>query len=210
MKKKGVYKTNMCYLSEKDEKSTSEKIKEAAFLYFLEQGYEATNLRDISQVAGIKAASIYFYFKSKKELFLTIYEEILTSQLLELEKIVQKQTSKNPLDTLHNIYKWNVFYCQKKFVESRFVFRFRLFPAKEIMPEAGILYQKSRAKEYEILLPYLEELQKEKEDKKRGSKVLYNFLKRQDNYIQSEMLISSVALSEEEIEMNWERFLSDI
>jgi AcrR family transcriptional regulator len=50
--------------------STKDKISYVAFKLFLEKGYEATNMREISNEVGIKASSLYFYYESKQELFL--------------------------------------------------------------------------------------------------------------------------------------------
>lgn len=41
---------------------------------FAEKGYNNVPMRDIAKIAGIKAASVYYHFKSKEELLETIYK----------------------------------------------------------------------------------------------------------------------------------------
>ena len=53
-----------------------EKIKKTAFDFFLETGYEATTIRMICKAAEIEAPTLYYFFKSKKGLFLTIRDEM--------------------------------------------------------------------------------------------------------------------------------------
>ena len=48
-----------------------EKIKKTAFDFFLETGYEAATIRMICKAAEIEAPTLYYFFKSKKGLFLT-------------------------------------------------------------------------------------------------------------------------------------------
>ncbi|MGB3468916.1 MAG: TetR/AcrR family transcriptional regulator [Cyclobacteriaceae bacterium] len=50
-------------------KSRKEYIKECAARLFREKGYKATSMRDIAQVVGMEAASLYNHIKSKQELF---------------------------------------------------------------------------------------------------------------------------------------------
>ena len=50
---------------------------EAATL-FLQQGYDATSLRDIAEAVGMKAGSIYYHFASKDELLAQILHRGIT------------------------------------------------------------------------------------------------------------------------------------
>jgi AcrR family transcriptional regulator len=51
------------------DKSTEEKIKEAARTVFTKKGYAATRTRDIAEEAGINLALLNYYFRSKEKLF---------------------------------------------------------------------------------------------------------------------------------------------
>jgi AcrR family transcriptional regulator len=53
---------------------TKKRIIDAAINLFSDRGYEAVSMRDIAAVVGIKAASIYNHFPSKRDILRTIYE----------------------------------------------------------------------------------------------------------------------------------------
>lgn len=49
--------------------ATKEAILNTALTMFAEKGYAAVSMRDISGAVGIRASSIYYYFKSKQDIF---------------------------------------------------------------------------------------------------------------------------------------------
>jgi AcrR family transcriptional regulator len=51
------------------DKSTEEKIKQAARDLFQEKGFSATKTRDIAERSGINLALLNYYFRSKSKLF---------------------------------------------------------------------------------------------------------------------------------------------
>ena len=62
------------------ERSSEEKIKEAARKVFTQKGYAATRTRDIAEEAGINLALLNYYFRSKEKLF----EQIMLEKLAQL------------------------------------------------------------------------------------------------------------------------------
>ena len=52
--------------------SGRDRIMDEAATLFLQQGYDATSLRDIAEAVGMKAGSIYYHFASKDELLAQI------------------------------------------------------------------------------------------------------------------------------------------
>ena len=54
---------------ETPDKSTEEKIKEAARIVFTRKGFAATRTRDIAEEANINLALLNYYFRSKEKLF---------------------------------------------------------------------------------------------------------------------------------------------
>jgi AcrR family transcriptional regulator len=52
-------------------------ILEAAETYFLEVGYEAFSMAQLARKTGVVKGTLYLYFKTKEELFLTLYEQSL-------------------------------------------------------------------------------------------------------------------------------------
>ena len=59
--------------------TTREQIIEAAAQLFAEHGYEGMTLKAIAQKVGIKAPSIYAYYKNKEDVLLHIYKNVLRS-----------------------------------------------------------------------------------------------------------------------------------
>ena len=57
-----------------EEKTTKERIFEAAIDLFAQKGFDATSMREISEVVGIKKASLYSHYKSKKEIIDSIFQ----------------------------------------------------------------------------------------------------------------------------------------
>jgi AcrR family transcriptional regulator len=54
---------------ETPDRSTEEKIKEAARTVFTRKGFAATRTRDIAEEAGLNLALLNYYFRSKEKLF---------------------------------------------------------------------------------------------------------------------------------------------
>lgn len=60
---------------------TANRIREIAFYYFSEYGYEGTSLAQLANEVGIKTPSLYAHFKSKEEIFFSCLEFALESDL---------------------------------------------------------------------------------------------------------------------------------
>lgn len=63
-----------------------EAILDAAARLFEEKGYVGTSITEIGQAAGLAPSGIYIYFKSKLDLFYTIFSPWLKSRLDRLER----------------------------------------------------------------------------------------------------------------------------
>ena len=73
-----------------DNRSARDKILAAAVQLFAEYGYHAATMRDIAQMAGIQAASIYYHYPSKQALLIEIMESHMRQLNANLERIVNK------------------------------------------------------------------------------------------------------------------------
>ena len=62
---------------------TKELIMKTALDMFSKKGYSAVSMRDISGAVGIRASSIYYYFKGKQDIFDAIVQraDSLTNEL---------------------------------------------------------------------------------------------------------------------------------
>ncbi|MER7131508.1 TetR/AcrR family transcriptional regulator [Streptosporangium saharense] len=56
---------------------TRTRIQEIALKLFIEQGYEATSLREIAEALGVTKAALYYHFKSKDEIVTGLVEDRL-------------------------------------------------------------------------------------------------------------------------------------
>lgn len=70
----------------KNDKSTEQKILEAAKQVFMEKGIDGARMQDIADKAGINKALLHYYFRSKEKLFEMIFIE-------EARKFMPKITS---------------------------------------------------------------------------------------------------------------------
>ncbi|WP_058300787.1 TetR/AcrR family transcriptional regulator [Gorillibacterium timonense] len=55
---------------------TRKKIMDASRPFFIQKGYKATCIEDIVSTTGCSAGNIYYHFKSKEGLFLSLLEEM--------------------------------------------------------------------------------------------------------------------------------------
>ncbi len=61
------------------------EILQAAFEEFVDKGYAATRLEDVAARAGVTKGTIYFYFETKENLFVTMVRELSRPIHQELE-----------------------------------------------------------------------------------------------------------------------------
>jgi AcrR family transcriptional regulator len=87
---------------------TARKIIAAARLHFGRMGYDAVPLSEIAREAGIKTPSIYAHFKSKEELFLAAFDELLQEHMERTrgfkEQITGYSTEEKLFTILHEMY----------------------------------------------------------------------------------------------------------
>ena len=84
---------------------TRNVIARAAIRLFAHQGYDGTSLSDIVKASGVTKPVIYYYFKSKEELFITLIQEIYDLLLNALrEKIERKENYVTRLQRIIRTY----------------------------------------------------------------------------------------------------------
>jgi AcrR family transcriptional regulator len=82
-----------------DGQSVKEAVMAAAVQLFAEYGYHAAPLRTIASMAGIQAASIYYYYESKQALLVEIMDTYMQRLNANLEKILRE--CDDPLQRLY-------------------------------------------------------------------------------------------------------------
>ncbi len=81
--------------------STEEKIKKTALTLFLERGFERTSIREIAGKAKINIALLNYYFRSKENLFDSIFSSLLGKHTPVLQDILETEM---PLEEKIEVY----------------------------------------------------------------------------------------------------------
>jgi TetR/AcrR family transcriptional regulator len=76
-------------------RNTEQKIFDAATELFLEKGVDRTSVREIASKAGINLALMNYYFRSKENLFSTIFSQLVKDNSEELIRILNSDLSLN-------------------------------------------------------------------------------------------------------------------
>jgi AcrR family transcriptional regulator len=63
--------------------NTRQRIQDVALELFAEQGYEKTSLREIAERLDVTKAALYYHFKTKEEIIVSLFED-LTKPILDL------------------------------------------------------------------------------------------------------------------------------
>ncbi|MFI1168429.1 TetR/AcrR family transcriptional regulator [Streptomyces sp. NPDC020801] len=63
--------------------NTRQRIQDVALELFAEQGYEKTSLREIAERLDVTKAALYYHFKTKEEILVSLFED-LTQPIEEL------------------------------------------------------------------------------------------------------------------------------
>jgi len=187
--------------------NTNDKIRYTAFKLFLEKGYEATNIRDICKEVGIKASSLYFYYKSKQELFFSIYDELWSDKIKFLESIEELKQNISPDIKLYTLFKSAIEYCSNDISKQKFLLRYHLFPPEELIKMLRDKFKYWTDKEDTIVA----DLVKDCMDKKiiSSDRNITDYIKDYTKFINfqiMEMIVSSIKISDAEIYSLWLKF----
>jgi len=81
-------------------------VLEAAETYFREVGYEAFSMTQLAKKTGVAKGTLYLYFKTREELFLTLYEQSLIRwSNIFIGTLYDSMTSKAYAQSLYNTTK---------------------------------------------------------------------------------------------------------
>jgi AcrR family transcriptional regulator len=187
--------------------STDDKIRYIAFRLFLEKGYEATNIRNICKEVGIKPSSLYFYYRSKQELFFSLYDEIWDEKIQYLENIQALKQNLSPDTKLYILFKKTIEYCSRNIIKQKFLLRYHLFPSEELMNMIRDKFRFWTNTENNIALNIMEEcLDKKILDSHRSAD---DYLREYVKFVNAhmiEMIISNIKMSDTEIHNLWLKF----
>ncbi|WHY02530.1 TetR/AcrR family transcriptional regulator [Neobacillus sp. DY30] len=142
---------------------TKDKIIAAAMALFAKNGYEGTALSDIAKEVGIRKPSIYNHFKSKEEIFLKIYEDILWLHVKKIEKLMDEIKDHPPKDQLYQILMLTCQYYLDYQEQSTFLNRATFFAPEGLKEEIQNQFMAAEEKMSEILRKILNEGMESKE-----------------------------------------------
>ncbi|WP_367321574.1 TetR/AcrR family transcriptional regulator [Streptomyces sp. HUAS ZL42] len=80
--------------------NTRQRIQDVALELFAEQGYEKTSLREIAERLEVTKAALYYHFKTKEEIIVSIFED-LTKPIENLIEWGRQQP--HTLETKHEL-----------------------------------------------------------------------------------------------------------
>ena len=186
------------------ENMTSDKIFYTSFKLFLENGYEATNIRDICSEVGVKASTVYFYYKSKQDLFFYIYDEICNDYIKYLSGIEELDNDISIKEKLYVLLKKKIEYYITDMSRRKFILRCHLFPPEEISNIIREKYKFYSNEENKILLDILGNPQLEN---KFISENIDSYLikcKKLENHLVHEMMTYNTKISNEVISELWD------
>ncbi len=134
-----------------EKQCTREEIKESAKKMFLEYGYEATSLSALAKSVGIRKASIYSHFASKKDIFLEVFKNAHDTLKDGVEQIY-RDCDLEPIDILREIF---FYYCSSDNIN---LFRFGLQPLPEFQEESKKIFKAYEDWSRSILLELIQKV----------------------------------------------------
>lgn len=187
--------------------NTNDEIKYIAFTFFLEKGYEATNIRDICKSVDIKAASLYFYYKSKQELFFSIYDGIWIERIhyiKQYEEIIQDISTYN---RFHDLFIKTMEFCSNNIAKQKYLLRYHLFPPAEISDSIREKLKFWTNEENKIILNIINEcLEKSILKNNKLPEVYLQKYKKFENSKVIDMIISNIKINPKLLDMLWVKF----
>ncbi|WP_160690407.1 TetR/AcrR family transcriptional regulator [Clostridium sp. C2-6-12] len=186
------------------ENTTSDKIFYTSFRLFLENGYEATNIRDICKEVGVKASTIYFYYKSKQDLFFYIYDDIRNDYLTHLLSIEKLNNDSSLKDKLYLLLIMKINYYMKDMSRRKFVLRCHLFPPEEISNIIREKYKFYSNEENKIMLDIMGIKSFDNKSTNEEVESLLLKCKKLEDHLVHEMMIYNTKICDEAISKLWD------
>lgn len=180
-----------------EDKGTAKLIKDMAFRLFVEKGYEATNLREIGSEVGINASTIYFYYKSKRELFMDVLCHSLDIHIRELEKRAKVIFEGEFENKLKELFMSEIEMVHLDAASYLFVLRYRMFPVAELMAETREVCNRYDEREFQIWKPFLALYEE------YNLRELFTGIMKLVTGIINEMLMSGEAIKRQTLEKLW-------
>nr|WP_312576221.1 helix-turn-helix domain-containing protein [Sedimentibacter sp.] len=188
---------------------TNDNIRYTSFISFLEKGYEGTNIRDICMKVNIKPSSLYFYYKSKQELFFSIYDDIWNDKIININNICNDDLEINisPKMKLYRMYKKTIDFCINNIVYEKFLLRYHLFPSEEISTVLRDRFKFWTNEENIIILNIIDQCIDKNllDDNRSPNDYLQEYKRFESNQI-IDMIISNIKKRPKDLDTLWNKF----
>jgi AcrR family transcriptional regulator len=190
---------------------TNDKIRSTSFKFFLDKGYEATNIRDICKVVNIKPSSLYFYYKSKQDLFFSIYDDIWNKKIKYLKNLNELKSNISSDGKLKKLFTETIQYHTEYVLNEKLLLRYHLFPAEEITALLIDRYKFWVNEENKITINIINEcIENNILDNKKNAKDYLHAYNRFVSQHVNEMLIYNIKISLIELDFVWDRFWNSL
>lgn len=117
--------------------STYDKIKQEGLELFSRYGYDKTSMDDIAKKVGIKKASMYSHLKSKDELYLSIFTEVVKWDSESLDQLYRLIALAGVRAKLKAVFDYYFHLYKNEDVHSKILFlnRTLIFPPEGLRKE---------------------------------------------------------------------------
>jgi AcrR family transcriptional regulator len=110
--------------------STRNLIIQAATRLFAEKGYEGMTMKEIAQEVGIKAPSLYAFYKNKEDILLHVYNATISDHIQIAINNLQAAHYPSVEEQLYDFLKSVVDFHLRESVQLKIFIRLLLFPPK--------------------------------------------------------------------------------
>lgn len=96
-----------------------QRVLSASVEMFSKRGYRATSVNDIAAEVGLSKPTLYHYFRSKEDILVRLYEDLLAESLSGAKAIVA--AAAGPLEALRGVISYRVRHtCEKQAIHKVF------------------------------------------------------------------------------------------
>ena len=133
-------------------KETRKKIKECSIELFNKKGYTETTMNEIANAVGIKAATLYFHYESKENIFFSILEDGLEIYERKLNEIMDSIEKYDIETNLYEVLTIPIRMCIYHKESCKFMFRNFIFPIAGFEDKISAIYKRKRAEITELVV----------------------------------------------------------
>lgn len=122
-----------------------ERVLSASAQIFSKRGYRATSMNEIAAAVGLSKPTLYHYFRSKEEILVRLYENVMDHTVSSAQAIAAAAPS--PIDALRELITYRVRYtCENQALHKLF------FEEEAELPAALLHTVRQRRSEFENIL----------------------------------------------------------